>query len=185
MENENEKYVVMEKQMHAAETPFKVLDSTPREFWGTNYAYWIKQKKEGGSQRPLLGRMKGEQFQVYEDGNWEDKDLWENYSEGVIDKDGQPVLNGKGNQRRILHFDNRKELLVEFEHPVSVERWDKDLGQKVTEEHQVLYVRFSKGLASKIAEQTEDPRNSDETFYVINYDKTKSPADQYSVKFHH
>ena len=177
------KIPVMSKQMQAAGTPFKVINKVPRDSWTSNYAYWLKQKTAGLSQRPLLGRMaEGDQFQVYTENGWEDKDLWNDYSEEVIEN-GEPVRNAKGNIRKRLFFDNRKEFLLEFESPVVIELWDKEIKQTVTEEHKQVYVRMSKSLAGKLQEQFEDSRNSDETYYMINYDRSKSPAEQYTVKF--
>lgn len=174
---------IIEKQIQAINVPFKVVNRQPRDYWGSNYAYYLKQKREGGSLRPLLCRMQDNQLQVYEDGNWVDKDMWNDLSEAVVDNDGNPVLNPKGNQRRQLLVENKKEILVEFENPVAVEFWDTELRQKVTEEHQTVYIRMSKNLFAKLEEQLDDPRNTLDNFFEIRYDKSRSPADQYKVVF--
>jgi hypothetical protein len=181
--SEEQIYKTITKQMHAIDTPFRVVNRQPREFWGTNYAYYLEQKKKGGSLKPLLARMTDSGLQVFEDEEWVDRDLWKDYSIAVVDSQGNPVLNPKGNQRRQPLLENRKEFLLEFDTPVPVEFWDTELRQTVTEEHQTVWVRMSKSLAAKLEEQLDDPRNTMDNYFKIKYDRSQAPADQYKVLF--
>lgn len=169
-------YPTAEKQMFAAGVPFQVVNKTPKDNWRSNYAFYLKQKADGGSLRPLLGRMKEEQFQVYEDGSWVDKHLWNDYSY-------EEEVNGK--KRKRLYFDHKFDFLMKFENPIAIEYWDKDSRQKVTEQHETCWVRLSKSNMEKLLEQVEDPRSPEGSWFIIEYDKTKAPADQYKIKFHH
>ncbi len=180
--NEIKNYPTVEKQMSASGIPFKVLKAEPRDNWLSNYAYYLKQKTANASLRPLIGRMDGEQFQVLGADGWSDKDLWDDYSEEVIEN-GEQVLNAKGNVRKRLLFDNKKEWLVQFESPIVVNFWDKELKQRVNEQHDTVWIRLSKNLSGKLEDELNDPRNSMESYFKIFYDNKKSPADQYKVKF--
>lgn len=174
-ENENENvYPKVEKQMSIVGVPFKVLSDEPKEIWMTNYAYYQKMLRDGGVVRPLFGRKQDGKFQVWDkdSGDWEDKDLWKDYSEEYEE-------NGKKKKR--LLFGNMFEVLVKFEGPTEISFYDKEQSASVTQPHEVCWVRFSKGLWQKIDKEKSHPRASKDDFYEIAYDKTKAPADMYTV----
>ena len=187
MTEEIPKYPTVEKQMNASGVPFKVRKSEPRISWRSNYAYYLKQKREAGSVRPLFARKQNDgSFEVYEDGSWISRDLWKDYSEEQTDKDGNVINGPTGKPKKRLFFDEKFDFLIDFENPIPIEYWNSDQGQKVTEQHQIAWVRMSKNLSEKLKEQMKDPRvDTSRDFFVIDYDNTKTPAEQYKVRFHH
>ncbi len=186
-ENQTPEYPLAEKQAMAAGVPFKVLRKEPRGSWRSNYAYYLKQRKEGGSLRPLFGRkLEDDTFQVYINGSWVTKDFWNDYSEDKVDTDGKVIMAPSGKPRKQVFFDEKFDWLLEFESPINIEYWSKEQSARVTEQHEITWVRTSKSLSGKIQEQTDDPRvDLDSNYFLIDYDPTKSPAEQYKVKFDH
>lgn len=168
-------YKTCEKQKDISEIPFQVIGE-PRDVWMTNYQYYIEQKEKGGSLRPLYGRMTDDnKFQVFIDGAWQDKNLWNDYSIPNPDKPG----------KKKLLFDNKKDILCKFEAPIGFNVWDKEKKARVVATEDECYVRFSKSVAEKIKDKLDELKDMgmENAFITLNYDPKKSPAEMYSVKF--
>ena len=183
-QNTENKYPVAEKQAMAVGVPFKVIIDKPKTLWITNYAYYMKQKREGGPLKPLLGRKPDDNtFEVYIDGQWVQKDLWNDFSEPMVDGQGNPVMGKNGKQRKQLLFDEKKEWLLKFERPVQIEYWNSEQGKKVVEEHEVVWVRMSNNLSGKLEKEVEDPRSPTGSYFQLDRNPNAAPAEQYSAKF--
>ena len=176
----------VEKQLFLANSvSFTVISEKPRHSWKTNYAYYLKQKGSGGPVRPLIGRETEDgKFQIYQDGTWIDKNLWDNYSEPITDGDGNITKNANGKPKKRLLFDHKHDWIVKFTEPVPVEYWDPEQKEVVSEKIEKFYIRLSQNLSGKLKEQIDDKRNNKDTLYTVEYDPTKSPAEQYKVKYH-
>ena len=183
---EQEFIPTVEKQLFLANNvPFKVVSEEPRHSWKTNYAYYLKQKAAGAPVRPMIGRKTEDgTFQIYDDGTWVNKDLWEDFSEPITDGDGNIMKNANGKPKKRLLFDHKHDWIVEFDEEVPVEYWDPEQKQVVSEKMTKFYIRTSQNLSGKLSEQLDDARTNAETRYVVDYDPEKSPAEQYKVKFH-
>lgn len=186
-EDQMQNLPVVDKQKNLVGIPFRVVSEEPRDFWISNYAYYQKQRKDGVKPMPLLGRVTDDNnFQVYnfETGEWETRDLWGEFSYPIYDNSGNPVTNSKGNQRKALYFDRKKEWVIEFEGPTNVEYYSREEKQRVVEKHEKVVARLSKGLSDKLQEELQDPRNNNMTYFVLEKDDNKSPAEMYKVQFH-
>jgi len=187
MTEENKNIPVCEKQGLAVGVPFTVVEKTPREIWRTGYSYYLAQKAKNASVRPIMGRFYQEegatdkQFQIFQDGKWVNANFWD-WSEPIMEN-GQVVTNKNGKPKRRPFFEQKFEYLLKFDRPIEIDYWDKELKQVVSEAVDTCYVRFSKNLAEKLKDQIEDPRNGDDAKFIIEYDPSKTPADQYKVKY--
>lgn len=190
MENQNEtqeQLPLVEKQSFLAQPGkgFRVISKEPRNSWKTNYAYYLKCKREGIPVRPLIGRkLEDNTFEIYENGEWVKKDYFKEFVVPMLDNDGNAVMGPNGKPKMQHLFDHKHDYVVEFDEPVKVSYYNSELKQTVTEDIQKFWIRVSRSLSGKLAEQMEDPRNSDQTRYEVVYDPSKSPAEQYKVKFH-
>lgn len=183
-QNENKNLPLVEKQSFLAqETGFRVITKEPRDSWKTNYAYYLQCKRTGAPVRPIIGRKTDEgTFETYNMGEWETTN-YNQYIVPALDNDGNAItINGKPKMQHL--FDHKHDYVVEFLEPVKVTYYNTELKQSVTEDLKKFYIRMSRSLSAKLQEQMEDPRNSDETNFQVIYDPSKSPADQYKVKFH-
>ena len=117
------------------------------------------------------------------DGEWQEANYWD-WSSPVLNDDGTPVMNKVNKPKNQPFFTQYFEFLLKFDEPIDVSHWDKELKQTVVEAFDEFYGRVSKNLKEKILEQVEDERNPSDAKFILDYDKTKMPADQYKVKFH-
>lgn len=178
---------ICEKQGLIVGHQFTVVDKVPREIWRTGYNYYLAQRAKNGSVKPILGRYfqtegsDDKQFQIHQEGAWHDANFWD-WSEPVMEN-GVVVKNKIGKPKTRPFFEQKFEYLLNFEVPIEIDYWDKELKQVVTEEVNQCYVRFSKNLTEKVKDQVDDPRNAEGSKFILDYDPSKSPADQYKVKY--
>jgi len=165
-------YPKIDKQKDIVGVPFQVV-SDGKEIWKSNYAYWQKTKREGTAFKPLFGRYVEKQFQVYSSDTqeWENKNLWDDFSE----------LNEDTGKKNLL-FSKLFETVIKFQEPTDVSFWDKETKGTLTEQHETIVVQFSKGLYEKINKERSHPRANPTDFYELSFDNKKAPADMYSVE---
>ena len=178
-------YPTVEKQAMGVGVPFKIESKEPREIHITGYAYYQKMCRENGPKKPLIGRYSladPNQFQVYLNGGWVNKKLWD-YAEEVVDKEGKAVLKANGKPKQRPLFDHKFEYLLKYDTPVEVEYYDKEQGQRVIKALDRFWLRVSKNLHTKISDQASDSRNTENSIFEIEYDDTLAPAEQYKVKY--
>lgn len=170
----NENTIRIDRQVQLNGRPFKVEDVEVKDFWRTNYNYYLNQKSSGGSVSPIIGRYTdGNQFQIFKDGNWEDANFWD-YAEEV-------EINGKKKKRP--YFQLSKIWTVEFLQPEKLEYYDRETKSKETAEITKCEIVLSKSVSEKLEKQVKDPRNPADAKFQLVYDGNKAPAEMYSVEF--
>ena len=81
------------------------------------------------------------------------------------------------------HEEKHNEVVSENETSEQIEL-ETEQKEVVSEKIEKFYIRLSQNLSGKLREQIDDKRNNKETLFTVEYDPTKSPAEQYKVKYH-